>query len=92
MAKEVKRRKRYGVKMTRITISIPAGLLELADQAAKEDFTTRSDIIRAALLWYLRPLGRQTQQLDLEKVLETLQNRKLSAALRKMTKDLDPYD
>ena len=67
----------------RMMISIPPGLMKLVDKAAAEDFTTRSDIIRAALVWYLRPEGHNPSQEDLEKMLKAQQQRKLRAALKK---------
>lgn len=71
----------------RINISIPDGLLDMIDEAAKKDFTNRSDIIRAAVLWYLRPQGRDFGQADPDEVLKTLQNRKLRAAIKKSLKE-----
>lgn len=73
--------------MVRITISISKGLLEMADEAAKDDFTTRSDIIRMALLWYLRPQGRDLAQADPDVILKTLQHRKARVGIRQMLKD-----
>jgi Arc/MetJ-type ribon-helix-helix transcriptional regulator len=70
----------------RINISIPDGLLDMIDDAAKKDFTNRSDIIRAAVLWYLRPQGRDFGQADPDEVLKTLQNRRLKAAAKKRLK------
>jgi metal-responsive CopG/Arc/MetJ family transcriptional regulator len=68
--------------MRRINISIPDGLLALIDEAAAKDFTSRSDIIRVAVLWYLRPQGRDLDQADPEVILKTLQHRKMRAALK----------
>ncbi len=88
MAKEIKHRKARKVKMVRIAISIPEGLLGLTDRAAEEDFTSRSDIIRAALVWYLQPQGRQLKQVDPEEILKTLKRRKELIANRQLLKDL----
>lgn len=56
----------------------------MVDKAAKEDFTTRSDIMRTALLWYLRPQGRELQQVEPDVIYKTLQHRKARLGLRKM--------
>lgn len=80
-------RRSYKTAATRLTISLPQGLLELVDQAAKADFTTRSDIIRIALLWYLRPQGRDLAETDPEAIFKTLKHRRSMATLRAMLKD-----
>lgn len=71
-------------------------LLNKVDQAAKQDFTTRSEIIRSAILWYLRPQGRDLSERDADEILKTLQRRKAGADLRKYLKDnkddIDVYD
>ncbi len=82
-----KERHRYGTKMNRITISISKGLLDMVDVAAKEDFTTRSDIIRIAILWYLRPQGRDLNQVDPTIILKTLKHRQARAGMKKLLKD-----
>lgn len=78
--------------MARISLSISTGLLEMVDEAAEEDFTTRSDIIRAALLWYLRPQGRELKQVDPKVIVETLKRRQAIVEMRKITKDLSPFN
>lgn len=93
--KEVKKRQRYGAKMTRINLSIPQGLVDMVDEAAEKDFTTRSDIIRMALLWYLRPQGRDLSQADPDVILKTLQHRQARAGMKQMMAELgelDAYD
>ena len=82
------KRTTYKENMTRISLSISPGILDLVDSAAKQDFTTRSDIIRMAILWYLRPQGRELDQTDPKIILKTLQHRQSRLALRKMLKDL----
>jgi metal-responsive CopG/Arc/MetJ family transcriptional regulator len=84
-----KKYRTHKVPMSRINISIYDGLLELVDNAAEEDFTTRSDIIRSALLWYLRPQGRQLQQVGPDAILKTLQRRRASALNNREMRDLD---
>ncbi|HEX7633108.1 MAG TPA: ribbon-helix-helix domain-containing protein [Candidatus Saccharimonadales bacterium] len=81
------KRTRHTAKATRIQLTLPAGLLKLVDQAAEEDFTTRSDMIRMAILWYLRPQGRELNQADPEEILKTLQHRKTRVAVKKMLRE-----
>jgi len=75
--------------MVRINLSIQDGLLDMVDQAAKKDFTTRSDIMRTALLWYLRPQGRDLDQADAKEILKVLQHRRSRAAIKKLASDAD---
>lgn len=67
---------------TRFNLSIAPGLLELVDEVAKKEFTTRSDVIRTALLWYLRPVGGEqfNYQSEQEALFELLRRRKARAA------------
>jgi metal-responsive CopG/Arc/MetJ family transcriptional regulator len=69
---------------TRVMISLPEGLLTIIDKAAEQDYTSRSDIIRTAVLWYLRPQGRDFDQADPEQIIKTLQHRQTRTALRRM--------
>lgn len=39
---------------TRVTMTIPTGLLKTTDDLAKADYMTRSDVVRQALLEYVR--------------------------------------
>ena len=66
----------------RFNLSIAPGLLELVDEVAEKEFTTRSDVIRTALLWYLRPIGGEqfNYQDEQEALLELLRRRKARAA------------
>lgn len=79
-------------KMVRVNISINQGLLKLLDEAAEQDFTTRSDVIRQALLWYLRPQGRDLALIDPDEIFKTLKRRKALAAAKKMAKKIGPYN
>lgn len=78
--------------MSRINLSIQQGLLDMIDEAAEKDFTTRSDIIRIALLWYLRPQGRELDQADPDAILKTLKHRQSSAAMRDIIRNTDKFD
>lgn len=82
----------HKVPMKRINISVADGLLEMIDRAAADDFTTRSDIVRAALLWYLRPQGRELAQTDPKEILKTLKQRQTQAAMKQLFKDVKNYD
>ncbi|MEK7594148.1 MAG: ribbon-helix-helix domain-containing protein [Patescibacteria group bacterium] len=88
MAK-VQKRTQHKQTMGRINLSIPEGLLELVDKEAERAFTTRSDIMRTALLWYLKPQGRELNQTDPEIILKTLQQQHTKVAVRKMLLDQD---
>jgi metal-responsive CopG/Arc/MetJ family transcriptional regulator len=89
-----KRRKTRTLKMTRISLSISDNLLAMVDKAAEQDFTTRSDMIRMAIVWYVRPQGRELALTDPGKILKVLEHRRARAAMKEMIKDidLDVYD
>lgn len=79
---------------TRINLTISPRLLQHLDEAADKDYTTRSEIIRQALLWYLRPQGRDLDQQDPEVILKVLKQRHAKAQFNKWAKqpDIDVYD
>lgn len=79
-----KKRITHKQPMQRINLTISEGLLELVDKEAERDFTTRSDVIRTALLWYLRPQGRELEQTDTDTILKTLQQRHMRVEVKKM--------
>jgi hypothetical protein len=66
--------------------------LKLADEAAEKDFTSRSDIIRTALLWNLRPQGRDLDQADPDAILKTLKHRQTKLGMREMMKDVNIFN
>ncbi|HMH31134.1 MAG TPA: ribbon-helix-helix protein, CopG family [Methylomirabilota bacterium] len=82
--------KPYG-KTIRISLTISEHLLGRLDKAAKQDYTSRSDIIRIALLWYLRPQGRELGQVDPDIILKTLKRRQAMAKLNKTIKETDRF-
>ncbi|MDB5170759.1 MAG: hypothetical protein JWO35_453 [Candidatus Saccharibacteria bacterium] len=80
---------------TRINLTISKQLLTEVDKAAEHDYTTRSDIIRTALLSYLRPQGRELDHLDPDTIYDALKRRHMLASVKKLikeTENLDPYD
>ena len=83
-----------GTNTIRINLTISKSLLRRVDDAAKQDYTTRSDIIRTSLLWFLRPQGREFDQTDPETILKVLNQRKAKAALNKIIREeaLDQLD
>ncbi|HEY5442042.1 MAG TPA: ribbon-helix-helix domain-containing protein [Candidatus Saccharimonadales bacterium] len=87
---KTKPRRTHKAKAVRIMISLPEGLLAEIDKAAEKDYTSRSDTIRMAILWYLRPQGRDLDQTDPEQIMKTLQHRQTRAGLRKMLKEITP--
>jgi hypothetical protein len=91
--KTVKKSRRINrVRSVRVMISLPPGLLETLDEAAAKDATTRSGLIRMALIWYLRPQGRELDQTDPEQIEQVLRVRRLSRALNTLKKDLDAQE
>jgi metal-responsive CopG/Arc/MetJ family transcriptional regulator len=76
----------------RILISLPAGLLAALDRQAQTDFSSRSEMVRRALLEYLRPMkGRLDEDelfTDPEELRVLLQHRKLRASVQKMVKEM----
>ncbi len=91
-AAQAKPRHRHGQPMLRFNICLPQGLVDLIDEAAAQDYTTRSDMIRTAVLWYLRPQGRQLDQADPGAILKTLEHRQALKGLKDMVQDLDIDD
>lgn len=73
----------------KVTLTLPKGLLDLVDRAAVTDYTTRSDMIRMALLWYLRPQGRHAADLNDEEIFKTLHHRRTRANMKQSLKDLE---
>lgn len=89
--------------MKRIIFSLPEDLLAAIDQEAKYNCTTRSNLVRQALVWYLRPTARTKRQVqdeaagddteidslhvDPEELLKILKQQKLRAGIRAMLRD-----
>jgi metal-responsive CopG/Arc/MetJ family transcriptional regulator len=73
------------INRQRLMISLQPGLIKLLDEAAKKDFTTRSGVVRTALLWYLKP--HEFAHADPDEVLKTLKRRQDLAALRRELAD-----
>jgi metal-responsive CopG/Arc/MetJ family transcriptional regulator len=76
----------------RVLINLQSNLLAAADRQAGADFISRSELVRRALLEYLRPIDGQADEQELytdpEEVLRILQRRKLRASLQKMHRDM----
>jgi metal-responsive CopG/Arc/MetJ family transcriptional regulator len=72
--------------MTRINISVPDSLLKKIDEVAKEDYATRSEVIRHAALFYLRSTASTISKQDADALLEAMRGRQLSAYLNKVTR------
>ena len=69
--------------MCRVLITIPDELLAITDEAARKDYSSRSGVIRAALLSYLCPQDGKYSETELKASLKTFQRRKLAASIRK---------
>lgn len=95
-----KKRQSRRAKSTRINLIISDNLLKMIDQAAKKGFTTRSDILRTAVVWYLWPQGRNFDKSNknnlLDEIIRPLNQRKMKAELNKFLKEnkdeIDAYD
>ena len=87
--------------MRRVLFSLPDELLSAVDRDAKANYMTRSDLIRHALLWYLRPAARAQRQegsivesepeelyTDPEELLRILQGQKLRAGIQRVLRDM----
>lgn len=88
-------------EMKRVLLCLPEELLTAVDREAKSNFMTRSDLMRRALLWYLRPAARAQRQEDAiveeeleelysdpEELLKILQQQKLRAGVQAMLRDM----
>jgi metal-responsive CopG/Arc/MetJ family transcriptional regulator len=75
----------------RVLVSLPPALLAAVDRQAKADFVSRSELMRRALLEYLRPIDSQANEEELytdpEEVLRILQRRKLRHSLQKLQRE-----
>lgn len=86
--------------MARVLLCLPKGLLEATDQEARLNYMSRSDLMRRALLWYLRPAAKarrhdghteeeETEELytDPGELLKILQHQKARASIRAMLRE-----
>jgi hypothetical protein len=86
--------------MKRVLLSLPADLLAAIDHEAKYNYMTRSDLMRRALIWYLRPAAQARRQAGFtedeqpeelytnpEELLKILQQQKLRAGIQAMLRD-----
>lgn len=72
--------------MTRVSITIPHNLLKKIDRVAREDYMSRSEVIRHATLFYLRSTASTLNEADAEALLEAMKGRQLYAYLNKITR------
>jgi metal-responsive CopG/Arc/MetJ family transcriptional regulator len=82
-------------KSERIILTIHPGLLEMVDEAAKKEFSSRSDVIRTALLWYLQPDTNNAAKTDPDSIYNALHRRRMRAEIRKYiteNPDIDAAD
>lgn len=68
---------------TKITLTLPLLLLERVDATAKTDYTTRSDVIRQALVDYLRQYDRACEGMEPEEALKVIKRRLAMAGFNK---------
>jgi hypothetical protein len=86
---EKRRRNTYKQPKLRTMFSIQPGLLKLVDEAAEKDFTTRSEIVRIALLWYLRPQGRDLATVDPDEIYKILRRREGLRGMRALMRNTE---
>jgi metal-responsive CopG/Arc/MetJ family transcriptional regulator len=76
----------------RFLINVPTSLLDAVDRQAAADYMSRSELVRRALLEYLRPIDGQLDEhqlfTDPEEILRILQQRRLRASLQKMQREV----
>lgn len=72
--------------MTRVNITLPDHFLEQIDRVAEKDYATRSEIIRQAVLFYLRFTASTLNKADFETMFKMMKNRQLQAYIRKSLK------
>ncbi len=75
----------------KLHVTIPRKLLDQVDDAADRDFASRSEIIRAALLWYLRPDGVNFGLTEPEALLAVLKREETRKGLNKLIKQRTQY-
>lgn len=82
--------------MVRIDMRILEHQLELIDQAAKDECTSRSELIRTAINWYLKPQNRANDQGEEDYIFATIKHRRTRASYNKWLKEhgheIDAYD
>ncbi len=71
----------------KITLTIPKSLLKQVEITAQRDYTTRSDVIRQALVDYLRQYERACGELEPEEALKILRRRMGLAYFNKTLKE-----
>ncbi|HZL07617.1 MAG TPA: ribbon-helix-helix domain-containing protein [Candidatus Dormibacteraeota bacterium] len=72
--------------MARINLTIADDLLKRLDEVAKNDYTSRSDIIRQAILFYFRSTAKTISRADRKALLKDMKSRQLQAHLNKAIK------
>jgi hypothetical protein len=87
-----KYQKHHADNMVRFNLCISRELLKKVDAAAEQDYTTRSDIIRAALLWYLRPQGRELAETDPDVILKTLEHRRALVSMKETMRGVSMFN
>jgi metal-responsive CopG/Arc/MetJ family transcriptional regulator len=71
----------------KITLTIPRQLLERVDTTAQRDYSSRSDVIRQALVDYLRQYELATAGLEPEAALKIVRRHMSMASFNKMLKE-----
>jgi len=89
--------------MKRVLLRMPEELLSAIDKEAQFNYMTRSDLMRRAFIWYLRPAARARREAgetdeeepvleelytDPRELLEILQHQKSRAGIKRMLRDM----
>jgi metal-responsive CopG/Arc/MetJ family transcriptional regulator len=69
--------------MSRVTINMPENLLKKVDGIANEDYTSRSNIIRQAVLFYIRSNASALSKEDVDSLFRNMKSRQLRTHLNK---------
>lgn len=91
---QTRQRKSRKIRGVKIYITVDRYLLKRIDATAKQEFTSRSALIRAAARYYVRPLGRDLDQIDPESIIKLLNRKYGLANLRRYMaeNEIDAYE
>jgi hypothetical protein len=78
--------------MTLISFYVPKQLIEEVDESAAEEHTNRSEFMRQAIMWYLKPSGKKLAMARPEVIYQTVKRRKDRASYKKWLKDIGPLN
>ncbi|HEX4774667.1 MAG TPA: ribbon-helix-helix domain-containing protein [Candidatus Saccharimonadales bacterium] len=93
---KTRHRRSHKLATAQINLRINEHFLSRIDEAVKQDCTSRSELIRIAIFWYLMPHHRNFEQSQEDYIFETIKHRKAIASSNKWFKEhgheIDVYD